>query len=81
MAKACLALVRDIADGGASSWSADHVGFVLQDLTQVLLEFAWTNDARFPPIWVWEMAVLSSLHLELQSMDQFSQGLAESDSH
>ena len=52
LAKKCLALVRDIAARGASSRNPDHVGYALQELSQVLLERTGTERSysnRSPP--------------------------------
>ena len=64
-AKQCLRLIRDIADRGASSWNPEHVGYALQELSQVLLERTGIQDRIFEPVPAGELDDLSHLLEEL----------------
>ena len=73
MARKCLALIRDIADRGASSSDPDDVGYALQELSQVLLERTGVQDRIFEPVPAGELRGLSALYEELGFVDASSQ--------
>ena len=79
LAKKCLAVVRDIADRGASSWNPDHVGYALQELSQVLLERTGTERRLFEPVSASELGDLKPLFAELELVDSFSETMARDD--
>ena len=79
LAKKCLAVVRDIADRGASSWNPDHVGYALQELSQVLLERTGTEDRIFEPVSASELRDLKALFVELEFVDSCSETMARDD--
>jgi hypothetical protein len=78
-AKHCLRLIRDIADRGASSWSPDHIGYALQELSQVLLERTGTEDREFEPVLASELGDLSKLIEELEFVNFASESMAVAD--
>lgn len=71
LARKCLALIRDTAEWGALSWDPADVGYALQELSQVLLERAGTEDRVFEPVPANEIYDLSSLLSELQWIEDF----------
>ena len=79
LAKKCLTLVRDIAARGASSDLPEHVGYALQELSQVLFERTGSHYRAFEPISAELLAGLRNLHEELALVDSFSQSMAASD--
>lgn len=46
----CLALIRDIAGRGALPENPEHVGYALQEISQVLFERTGTEERRFEPV-------------------------------
>jgi hypothetical protein len=72
LARRCLALIRDIADRGASSWDAGQVGYALQELSQVLFERQGSEDRMFQPVSAGQLTELAHLHEELLWVDGFS---------
>ena len=56
-AKHCLALIRDIAARGERSADPEHVGYALQELSQVLLERTGTQEIDFEPCPVGQVVV------------------------
>jgi hypothetical protein len=78
LAKRCLALISDIACRGAGSQSPEHVGYALQELTQVLFERTGNNNRLFEPIPADEIRGLQQLHEELDFVDACSQSMAAS---
>ena len=78
LAKKCLALIRDIAGRGACSQNPDHIGYALQELTQVLFERTGIGDRLFEPIPADQIRGLRSLHEELDFVDKASQDMAPS---
>ena len=74
-ARQCLALIRDIADRGASSWDPDQVGYALQELSQVLFERLGTDERNFEPVSAGEIRDLAYLHKELAWIDGFSRDM------
>jgi hypothetical protein len=75
-ARQCLALIRDIADRGASSWDANVVGYALQELSQVLLERTGEDERSFEPIPADEISGLDELRVELEWVDGFSREMS-----
>jgi hypothetical protein len=78
LAKRCLALIRDIADRGACSHTPEHIGYALQELTQVLVERTGSDDVIFEPIPADEIRGLRQLHEELDFVDSCSRTMAAS---
>lgn len=71
-ARKCLALIRDIADRGASSWDPNNVGYALQELSQVLLERTGAQERLFEPVAAGELRDLAALYAELEFVDGMS---------
>jgi hypothetical protein len=78
-AKQCLRLIRDIADRGANSWSPEHVGYALQELSQVLLERTGVEDRVFEPVMAGQLENLSKLREELEFVNAGSESMAIAD--
>jgi hypothetical protein len=76
LAKMCLALIRDIAARGACAEDPWHVGYALEEISQVLLERTGTQERRFEPVPAGQIAGLESLLEELDFVDGCSQDLA-----
>jgi len=74
IAKKCLTLICDIAGRGVRSQDPDHVGYALQELSQVLVERTGTDEI-LPPS---QMTDLARLLEELDWVDSGSQGLEAS---
>ncbi len=78
LAKRCLRLIMQIASRGARSQDPGQIGYVLQELTQVLFERTGQDERVFepvPPDWIGD---LRKLHLELDFVNGAAQGLAAS---
>jgi hypothetical protein len=73
-------MIRDIAARGALSSDPEHVGYALQELTQVLLERTGSEDRYFEPIPATLIEGLDKLREELDFVDGFSQDMAHKDS-
>jgi hypothetical protein len=78
LAKKCLALISDIAGRGACSQNPEHIGYALQELTQVLVERTGSNDRLFEPVPADEIRDLPWLHEELDVVDSLSQSMTAS---
>jgi hypothetical protein len=78
-ARKCLALIRDIAGRGAVSVDPQHVGYAIQELTQILLERTGTEEIYFLPVSPAELTDLDKLREELDFADACSQDLAWKD--
>jgi len=76
LAKMCLALIRDIAARGACAQDPWHVGYALEELSQVLLERTGTQVRRFEPVPAGQIAGLEALHEELDIVDKCSEDQA-----
>jgi len=76
LARACLTLIRDIAERGASSAAPENVGYALQEVTQVLLERTGTEERIFEPVPADEIGGLEALQVQLQFVNCSSQDLA-----
>jgi hypothetical protein len=80
-ARKCLAMIRDIAGRGALSQDSHHVGYALQELSQILLERTGTQDRYFEPIPASLIGGLEKLFEELDFVDEFSQDMARKDAN
>ena len=69
LAKRCLRLIGRIAERGASSQSPANIGYVLQELSQVLLERTGTEDRVFEPVDADQLHDLTRLYGELEFVD------------
>ena len=76
LAKKCLVLIRDIAARGAKSNDPGHVGYALEELSQVLLERTGTQQRYFEPVPADQINGLEALKEELDIVDCSSQDLA-----
>ena len=78
LARKCLMLIRDIADRGARSQNAEHLGYALQELTQVLVERTGNEDRLFEPVPPDEIQAddLQRLYAELDFVNSASENLA-----
>ena len=79
LAKKCLALISNIAGRGARSQNPEHIGYALQELTQVLFERTGNQERLFEPVDADQIGDLCPLHLELDFVDSFSQDMAASE--
>jgi hypothetical protein len=69
LAKKCLHLIGQIAERGARSQSPANIGYVIQELSQVLLERTGTEDRVFEPVDADQLHDLSRLYGELDWVD------------
>jgi hypothetical protein len=76
LAKMCLTLIRDIAARGACARDPWHVGYALEEISQVLLERTGTQQRRFEPVPAGQIVGLEALHEELDFVDKCSEDLA-----
>jgi hypothetical protein len=74
-------MIRDIAGRGALSQDSDHVGYALQELSQVLLERTGTENRYFEPIPASLIGGLEKLFEELDFVDGSSQDMARKDAN
>jgi len=79
LAKRCLRLIQGIAKRGASSQNPVHIGYALQELSQVLLERTGIEDRVFEPVSASELGNLSALYEELVFVACSSSSMAFSD--
>ena len=79
LARMCLALIRDIAARGACAEDPRHVGYALEEISQVLLERTGTQVRRFEAVPAGHIAGLEALHEELDFVDKCLQDLAVSE--
>jgi hypothetical protein len=75
-ARRCLALVRDIAGRGALSENPEHVGYALQELSQVLVERTGTEDRYFEPVPATELKGVGKLLEELDFVNGCAEDMA-----
>jgi hypothetical protein len=80
-ARQCLAMIRDIAGRGALAQDPEHVGYALQELSQVLLERTGTEDRYFEPISATLIGGLEKLYEELDFVNGTSQDCARNDAN
>ena len=69
LAKKCLRLIGQIAVRGARSQNPANIGYVLQELSQVLLERTGTEDRVFEPVDADQLHDLTRLYGELDFVD------------
>jgi hypothetical protein len=79
LAKMCLALIRNIAARGVSSEDPAHVGYALQEISQVLFERTGTQERRFESVPADQITGLEALHKELDFLDSLSHDIADSE--
>ena len=72
LARKCLAMISRIASRGACSENPEHIGYALQELSQVLCERTGSEDRLFPPIAVDRLRDLNHLIEELSLVDAAS---------
>jgi hypothetical protein len=75
-ARKCLAMIRDIAGRGAVSQDPEHVGYALQELSQVLVERTGIEERIFEPVPATVIEGLEKLRVELDWVDGHSQFMA-----
>jgi hypothetical protein len=78
LARQCLALIRDIAERGASSSDPDQIGYAIQELSQVLLERLGSDAIAFMPVSAAQLTDLPHLHDELLFIDGISREIFQS---
>ena len=78
LARQCLALISDIAGRGACSENPEHVGYALQELTQVLFERTGSEARVFEPLSADEIQDLRRLIEELDFVNSASEGMIAS---
>jgi hypothetical protein len=66
LAKKCLRLISQIAGRGACSQNPEHIGYALQELSQVLLERTGNGDRLFEPVPADQIHDLGGLYTELE---------------
>jgi hypothetical protein len=76
LARRCLAKIRDIAERGVFAQDPDHVGYALQELSQVLLERTGREEREFEPIPADQIFGLENLLEELDIVDCGSQSMS-----
>ena len=69
LAKKCLRLIGRIAERGARSQNPANVGYIIQELSQVLLERTGTQDRVFEPVDADQLHDLTRLYGELDFVD------------
>ena len=77
LARRCLLLISSIALRGACSPDSAHIGYALQELTQVLLERTGNDDRVFEPVLPQQIPGLVKLHEELDFVDGLSQDMQQ----
>jgi len=80
LAKTCLRLIGRIAERGARSQSPANIGYVLQELSQVLLERTGAQNRVFEPVDTDQLHDLTRLYGELDFVDVISSDLVSSES-
>jgi hypothetical protein len=73
LARECLNLISEIATRGAWSHNPEHIGYALQELTQVLLERTGSDERQFEPIPADQIGGLHKLREELDFIHGCSQ--------
>src|SRR5258707_13773908 len=73
LARKCLLLIGDIAIRGACSLKADHIGYALRELSQLLIERNLNQDGVLEPNSAHQIHNLNWLHAELDVINSFSQ--------
>jgi hypothetical protein len=80
LAKKCLRLIAHIAERGARSQNPANIGYVLQELSQVILERTGTQDRVFEPVDADQLHDLTRLYGELDFVDVSSSDLMSGES-
>ena len=80
LAKTCLRLIGRIAERGARSQNPEIIGYVLQELSQVVLERTGSEDRIFEPVPADEINDLTRLYGELDWVDVSSSDLISRES-
>jgi len=75
LARKCLRLIGRIAERGARSRNPANVGYVIQELSQVLLERTGAQDRIFEPVDADQLQDLTRLYGELDFVDVCSSDL------
>ncbi|SRR5260370_26647655 len=65
LARKCLRLISELAARGARSQNPENIGYVLQELSQVLLERTGAEARVFEPVAADQLLDLTALHTEL----------------
>ena len=76
LAKKCLALISKIAARGAVAQNPEHVGYALQELSQVLFERTGSEDRAFEPVAADDLHNLDQTLLELKFVNGCAQDMA-----
>ena len=76
LAKECLALISRIAARSACSQNPAHIGYALQELTQVLLERTGCEERLCEPVPADQIPNLQWLHSELDFVETAAIGMA-----
>jgi len=79
LAKMCLAFIRNIAARGVDSEDPAHVGYALQEISQVLFERTGSDERRFEPVPADQITGLEALHKHLDLVNSLSQEVADSE--
>src|SRR4051794_32287229 len=79
LARKALALIRDIAGRGAISPNPEHVGYALQEISQVLVERTGSDEILFEPISAALIEDLEKLLDKLELVDAVSRDMARKD--
>jgi hypothetical protein len=77
-AQRCLIAIRDIADRGVRSLDPEHMGYALEELSQVLFERTGNEERFFEPISANQIKGLAKLYAELDFVDGCSQDMEAS---
>ncbi len=75
LAKKCLVLISWIASEGARSNNPEHIGFALQELSQILFERTGNLDRIFPAISADEITDLNTLYAMLDVVAGFTEDM------
>jgi hypothetical protein len=78
LGRRCLALISDIAGRGACSQNPEHIGHVLQELSQVMLERTGSNQRRFEPVPAEQIRDVERLHEQLEQVNWYSEDMGAS---
>ena len=76
MTRKCLTLICDIAGRGARADDPNHVGYALQELSQVILERTGTERRLFEPASALQMNGLEKLEQELSFVNDCAADMA-----
>src|SRR3954463_6783394 len=76
LAKKCLTLISTIATRGALAHNPEHVGYALQELSQVLFERTGSEDIVFEPVTPDVLPNLLDTITELEFVESCAQAMA-----